>query len=84
MIIELLLSPIFALVNLIFNFLPDLSDIDIVEYNMNAFVELLAIGFLIFPRSLFIAFVVNFMFWKNAQLIWSIVEWVYKKIPGVN
>ena len=84
MILELLLSPIFLLVNFIFSFLPDLSAIDIADYDMNAFVEILAIGFLIFPRSLFIAFVVNFIFWKNAQLVWSIVEWVYKKIPGVN
>ena len=85
MIIELLLRPIFYLLGLILDLLPDMSGIDpLSDYDMTGFIDFLAYGFFIFPISLFMTFIGNVMFWKSTQMIWAIVEWVYKKIPGVN
>lgn len=85
MIIELLLTPVFALLNLILSFLPDMSHLDpLYDFDISGFIYLLGYGFFIFPFSLFMIIIGNILFWKSAQMIWAIVEWAYNKIPGVN
>ena len=32
----------------------------------------------------FLAVIGNIIFWLTAQMAWSIIEWVYKKFPGVS
>lgn len=81
MIIELLFSPIFSLIEIIINLLP--NNIVIPNFISDT-LELLKIPLSIFPIDLWIVIITNVVLWYSAQLIWSIIEWVYKKIPGVN
>ena len=85
MIIKYLLTPIFRLLGLIINLLPDLSYIDpLYGFDISGFINILAYGFIIFPFPLFTIFIGNMIFWLGVQMVWAIIEWVYKKIPGVN
>jgi hypothetical protein len=85
MILELLLNALFALFSLIIDIIPDMTEIQFLEgIDISGFIDFLAYGFLVFPFSLFILFIGNVLFWLSAQMIWAIVEWVYRKIPGVS
>jgi hypothetical protein len=85
MIIEMILTPIFRLLGLLIDRIPDMSHIDpLAGHEVSGFIGMLAYGFYVFPVSLFLVFIGNILFWLSAQMIWAIIEWVYKKIPGVN
>ena len=85
MIIELIMTPIFALLGFIADRIPDMSHIDpLAGQDISGFLQVLAFGFYVFPFSLFLAFIANVTFWLTAQMSWAIIEWAYKKLPGVN
>lgn len=81
MIIELLVSPLFSLVEFIINLLPDGY---VFPSYISSTVQLLKIPLSIFPLDLWIIIISNVSFWYIAQLSWAGIEWVYRKIPGVN
>jgi len=85
MIIELVLTPLFWVLNLLLNLLPDMSHLDPLSgVDITGFIDILAYGFLIFPFSLFMIFIGNMLFWLGVQMTWAIIEWGYRKFPGVN
>ena len=81
MIIKLLLEPIFFLIESIISFIPEGTSIpswlsntvDVLKYPMS-----------IFPADVWIALISSVIFWYVAQMTWAIIEWIIKKIPGVN
>ena len=81
MIIQLFMSPIFFLIECIFSFIPE-------GYNIpdwgSHFLNLVSTALMFFPRSVYIIITTNIVFWLSANMIWAIVEWAYKKIPGVS
>ena len=84
MIIALLLRPIFALLRFAVNQIPML-DIDVGSgVTLSALFEIMGVAFYVFPASLFFIFIGNVVFWMSAHMAWAVVEWVYKKIPGIN
>lgn len=81
MLIELVTTPIFSLINVIVNMIPDGFNIpNYVWYT----IEILKYPLAIFPVDLWVLIISNICFWYTVQLSWSIIEWVYKKIPGVD
>jgi hypothetical protein len=65
MIIEAIFTPIFALLRIITTRLPDLSDLgrySNMEGEFASFLNLLSIGFYIFPLTLFLAIITNVLF----------------------
>lgn len=81
MIIKLLLEPIFFLIKSIISFIPEGTSI---PSWMSYTVGILKYPMSIFPADVWIILITNVAFWYVAQLTWAIVEWVYKKIPGVD
>lgn len=81
MLLQLLLTPIFLLIGSLISFIPQ-------GYNVPAwgsyFVSFVAKGLMFFPSSCFLIITANIMFWMSAHMVWAIIEWCYKKIPGVN
>lgn len=81
MIIELLLSPIFLLVKGFLEFIPN-------GYNLPSwssdFVKMVSVSLSFFPAPVFAIVVSNIVFWLGAHMVWAIIEWLYKKIPGIN
>ncbi|MCL2188084.1 MAG: hypothetical protein FWC16_03420 [Defluviitaleaceae bacterium] len=84
MIIELLLRPIFALLRFAMQFIPSMGDNAEAPVQVVYLMEIIGVAFYIFPPQLFFIFIANSMFWMSAHMGWAIIEWVYKKIPGVN
>ena len=50
----------------------------------NSAIELISWGLYFFPIDLWITCIANIILWIVVQVSWSTVEWVYKKIPGVD
>ena len=81
MIIELVTSPMFLLIDSIIALIPEglvlpnyiLQTLDLLKYPLS-----------IFPVDLWVVIISNVIFWYGAQMSWAIIEWVYKKIPGVD
>ena len=46
--------------------------------------SLLHKGLSVFPSDVWVAILSNITFWASVQFSWAIIEWVYKKIPGVD
>lgn len=81
MIIELLCTPVFLLIKGLIQLIPVAFQIP----NWLAdLISLLIKGMQFFPPDVWAIAIGNIIFWLLLQFIWAIIEWVYKKIPGVN
>ena len=63
------------------NLIPNL---DYTAIKLSDSLALLAPVLSIFPLDLFKFIFYNGMAWAGFHLMWSLFEWVYKKIPGVS
>lgn len=82
MIISLFLTPIFAFIK---------TGVNLVNGNyvelpfwFSDFMSLLKIALMFFPVEVWVVAIANIVFWITAQYTWAILEWIYKKIPGIN
>lgn len=82
MILKLVLSPIFMLLNGVVDIIP--GGFMTEGFDISGIIFLISQAFVIFPYDLFQLIIGNVMFWLELQFVWAIVEWVYKKIPGVS
>lgn len=82
MIIEALFSPIFALIESIFALIR-IGEIKLPGW-MGDTMGLIADAMMFFPVDVWVVVLANVGFWLLIQFGWAIIEWVYKKIPGVN
>lgn len=82
MIIELLLSPIFLLVDGFISLIPPVGFV-LPNWFMS-FVSVVRVGLSFFPSGVFAIVIGNIAFWLTAHMIWAIIEWLYKKVPGVS
>lgn len=82
MITEGLLNLVFGLVYDIASALPN-TLYALPDWALQA-VKLLRTGLGLFPTDVWIVCIANGMFWLVLQFTWAIIEWLYKKIPGVS
>lgn len=82
MITEGVLSIIFSIVYDIASAIPD-TLYKLPDWGVQA-LKLLRTGLGIFPTDVWIVCIGNGTFWLVIQFIWAIIEWLYKKIPGVD
>lgn len=80
MIVELICSPIFLIIRGLILLFP--TAFTIPDWGM-AFLDLLLKALYVFPADVWIVFISNVLFWYGALFAWAIIEWTYKKIPGV-
>lgn len=50
----------------------------------SAFISVLQIGLYFFPADVLVIIIANVMFCNISLVGWSVIEWVYKKIPGIS
>lgn len=81
MIIELLFDLIFGLVSLIISFFPTGYSLPNWFYS---FYDVVSNALAFFPKPVFIIIISNVSFWLTVQMTWAIIEWIYKKVPGIN
>lgn len=46
--------------------------------------DIIGKGFVFFPSWLWGVCIANIVAWKGLHFAWAIIEWVYKKVPGVD
>lgn len=81
MIIELLCTPIFGLINFIVTLIPEGFQLPSwISYT----VEILKYPLSLIPGDVWVIIISNVSFWYIAHLTWAIIEWILKKIPGIN
>lgn len=81
MILELVLTPIFMLLNFLLDLFPKMPD---VPNWVSSIIDLVSSGLYIFPAPIWALCLGSVVFWSFGQIGWRIVEWIYKKIPGVD
>ena len=81
MIIEAVFNAIFGIITSLISFIPS-------GYNVPGWIAdtitVLKVPLSIFPQDIWEITIANILFWVGVQSSWSIVEWVYKKLPGVS
>ncbi len=81
MIVESLCNIVFLPLNLIISFLP--SGLTLPDWTI-AFINLLQKALFFFPPDVFTTTISVIVMCLGSNFVWAIVEWVYKKIPGIN
>lgn len=82
MIIELAMAPLWFLIDFLIGLIPD--SISTVSSGFNSILDIIGYGCAFIGTNFFLGVIGNIVFWMTAQLGWAIIEWCYKKIPGVN
>ena len=82
MILELIFDVFFGLIYFLMNLLPSLPVQSVVD--ISAFINLLKTGLYFFGTNSFYLAIGSLIFWLGIDLGWGVIEWLYKKIPGVD
>ena len=80
MIIEGLFNLIFGVIIFIISFIP--SGVTLPDWAIS-FYNLISKALYFFPPDVFTTIISVVVANTGVQFVWAIVEWVYKKIPGV-
>jgi hypothetical protein len=81
MILELIMIPFWAFIHFIISLLPQTQTI---QYGFESVLDLVGYGCAIVGSQFFLMVISNIVFWLTLHLSWSIIEWLYKKVPGVS
>lgn len=82
MITAALLNVIFAAIYGICSLIPE-SAYNLPDWSVSA-LKLISTGLKIFPTDVWVAVLANGLFWIMLNFTWAAIEWIYKKIPGVD
>ena len=82
MLLQGIFGLIFGLVKFIIYWLPQLGSVNASSEQSAMF--LIKRGLMFFPADLWVLVITNIVTWTTIFFAWSIIEWIYKKIPGVN
>lgn len=82
MITETILSFVFMVIRDFMMLIPE-TFFKLPDWGIQAF-KMIRIGLGIFPNDVWLVCIMNGLFWITIQFTWSMIEWVYKKIPGVD
>lgn len=81
MIIEAICDVVFVPLNLAITLIP--SGLTLPDWFISFF-NLIQKALFFFPPDVFTTVLGTIIWCLGSQLVWSIIEWVYKKIPGIN
>lgn len=83
MILELIFYPIFVFARFIISLLPNFSN-NIDGGLTGSFYDLMSIGLYFFGVAPFMLVFASVVFWIGVDIGWTSIEWLYKKIPGID
>lgn len=83
MILEPFLDGLYAVLYFLIDLLPIINFLDFSE-GLLGFAELICLGSIFIDIEVFIRCLSIWLFVYNIELTWSVIEWLYKKIPGIN
>lgn len=85
MLISLILKPFFIFINFLIGLLGGFfGDIAFVNYGFDVVVDLIGYGVYFMGSSTFNLVISSIAFWFTIDIAWACIEWLYKKIPGID
>ena len=81
MLIQLMMLPMWGLITLLINLFPVIESF---PTTFGAVTNIIGYGCAIIGTDFFLSILGNIIFWLSVQLSWALIEWIYKKIPGLN
>lgn len=84
MLFQLLMAPFWALLDLIISFLSIFAGTPTIWVGIDTLTRYVSYALYMFGTDYFMTVMGLITFFLTAQLTWVIIEWVYKKIPGVS
>ena len=85
MLLSLILKPFFILINFFIGLLGGfVCDIPFINYGFDVVIDLIGYGVYFMGYSTFNLVVSTIAFWLTLDMAWACIEWLYKKIPGVD
>lgn len=75
------MMPLWFLIDFLIGLIPNIS---IFSSGFNAVLDIIGYGCSFIGAGFFLSVLGNIVFWLTAHLSWSVVEWCYRKIPGVS
>lgn len=81
MITEAILNLFFDFAEFLIGFIPIAGDMPSWADNM---INVISYGLVLFPPDVLIVVIGNVTAWMGVHMLWIIIEWVYKKVPGVD
>ncbi|MBC9723255.1 MAG: hypothetical protein H9W82_18960 [Lactobacillus sp.] len=82
MILVMIMTPIFFIVKKIFEVV-NLDNLDL-PFGMGDTISHLSKAMMFFPIDVWVVVIANIAMWISLQFAWAIIEWIYRKIPGIN
>ena len=82
MILELAFAPLFLLISFIISLIPQVPVANISD--VTKFFDIIGTGLYFFGTDAFSFAIGSLIFWFGVDLGWGVIEWLYKKIPGVD
>lgn len=82
MIVMALLVPVFSLIDFIITLIPSFNTVSGTPFS--GFYDFVGLGLYFFGTAPFVLVITSVIFWSGVELAWSIIEWIYIKIPGIN
>lgn len=82
MIIEAIFNCLFSVVEFVINLIPNYTTLTITA--IAQFYNYVSIGLDYVGTAPFIAIITNVLAWCAIDISWAVIEWIYKKIPGVD
>ena len=85
MLLGLVLKPFFILINFFIGLLGGfVGDIPFINHGFDVVVDLIGYGVYFMGYSTFNLVISTIAFWLTLDMAWACIEWLYKKIPGVD
>lgn len=81
MILQLMLTPFFLIFHSLLIFIPE--GVGMPSW-LDDTISLISKGLIFFPLDVWLILMGSIIFWLTAHMGWAIVEWCYKKLPGVS
>lgn len=81
MIIEAIFKPMFLLIKGLISLLSFAGTFPAWAVD---FLKLMSTALEYFPADVLVVILCNVWLWISAFLAWAVIEWVYKKVPGVD
>lgn len=84
MLLSLILKPFFIFINFLIGLLGGFfGDVQFINYGFDVVIDLLGYGVFFMGYSTFSLVISSIGFWFTIDMAWACIEWLYKKIPGV-
>lgn len=85
MLISLIIKPFAIFINFLIGLLGGFfGDFSFIVSGLDALINLIGYGVYFMGFSTFQLCISSISFWFTVDIIWACIEWVYKKIPGVD